>query len=96
MRQLLIEARCFRSGGGVRLGLALVLRSRAGRAARRPSPITFDLAPNGHILAFTSVVAIATGILFSLAPACDLRRRAPSTLQERTRERYDRGCCPRW
>ena len=31
--------------------------------------IVFDLAPNPHILAFTSAVAIATGLLFGLAPA---------------------------
>jgi predicted permease len=32
-------------------------------------PIVFDLTPNWHILGFASVVAIATGIVFGLAPA---------------------------
>jgi len=33
------------------------------------SPIVFDLTPNAHVLAFTSAIAIATAIVFGLAPA---------------------------
>ena len=32
-------------------------------------PAEFDLTPNWHVLGFTSAVAIATGVLFGLAPA---------------------------
>jgi predicted permease len=34
-----------------------------------PGPVVMDLTPNWHVLAFTAAVAIATAILFGLAPA---------------------------
>jgi putative ABC transport system permease protein len=34
-----------------------------------PMQVEFDLTPNWHVLGFTSAVAIATGVLFGLAPA---------------------------
>ena len=33
------------------------------------TPVKFDLTPNWHVLGFTSAVAIATGVIFGLAPA---------------------------
>ncbi len=45
-------------------GRFLVNMISTGRAQ-----IVFDLTPNRHILGFTSVVAIATGVLFGVAPA---------------------------
>jgi predicted permease len=34
-----------------------------------PFQVVFDLTPNWHVLGFTSAVAMATGVLFGLAPA---------------------------
>ena len=82
VRQLLIEGTLL-SIAGAACGsvLALVLgRVLVELISTAPSSITFDLAPNGHILAFTSVVAIATGILFSLAPALQTTAAGPAAV----------------
>jgi putative ABC transport system permease protein len=41
-------------------------------------PIAFDLTPNWHVLAFTIAVAIATGIVFGVAPALQATAGGPS------------------
>jgi predicted permease len=71
VRQLLIEGLLLAAAGALGgLLLALVLGPVLVRMiSNGPSPITFDLAPNGHILVFTSVVAVATAMLFAVAPA---------------------------
>ena len=43
-----------------------------------PFPVVFDLTPNWHVLGFTSAVAIATGVLFGLAPAFQITAAGPS------------------
>ncbi len=43
--------------------------------------MAFDLTPNWHVLGFTSAVAIATGVLFGLAPALQTTAdRTPSAI----------------
>jgi predicted permease len=71
VRQLLIESMLLSAIGGV-LGIGLAWLSgtflinmiSAGRF-----DVAFDLTPNAHILAFTTAIAIATGIVFGVAPA---------------------------
>ena len=71
VRQLLIESGLLAAlGAGAGLALALL----AGRflidlISTGPFPIAFDLAPNWHILLFTSGVAAATAVAFGIAPA---------------------------
>jgi len=76
IRQLLTES-VLLSMLGAALGVCLAwltsrflveTLSRVGGFAGLP-PIVFDLTPNWHILGFASVVAIATGVVFGLAPA---------------------------
>ena len=70
IRQFLIEAVLLSTIGaafGVLLacssGRTLVERFRRGRARE------FDLSPGLHMLGFTGAVAVATAVLFGLAPA---------------------------
>jgi putative ABC transport system permease protein len=44
------------------------------------TPIVFDLTPNWHILGFTTTVAIATGVLFGVAPALQTTASEPSVV----------------
>jgi putative ABC transport system permease protein len=71
VRQLLIEGLLLSAAGAVSGSLlALALGPVLVRMiSNGPSVITFDLTPNGHILAFTSAVAVATAMLFGVAPA---------------------------
>src|SRR5262249_41672194 len=71
VRQLLIEGVVLSAAGAIAGSLlALALGPVLVRMiSNGPSPITFDFTPNGHILAFTSAVAVATAVLFALAPA---------------------------
>ena len=41
-----------------------------------PGQMVFDLTPNWHVLAFTTAVAVATALLFGVAPALRRRRRS--------------------
>ena len=51
-----------------------------------PTELVFDLTPNWHVLGFTSVVAIATGIVFGLVPALQATAAGPAaTLKEDAR-----------
>ena len=80
MRQLLIESTllsCIGAAGGVALawfsGQFLVSMIDNGS-----NQIVFNLAPNWQILGFTSAVAIATGVLFGLAPALHATANGPA------------------
>jgi predicted permease len=44
-----------------------------------PADIVLDLTPNAHVLGFTAAAAMATGILFGLAPAFQATAAGPST-----------------
>ena len=47
--------------------------------------LVFDLTPNWHVLAFASAVAVATGILFGLAPALQTTAAGSRAIGEGTR-----------
>jgi putative ABC transport system permease protein len=80
VRQLLIESTLLSSiGAAVGVGLAwLSGRFLVGMISTGPDQIAFDLAPNWHVLGFTSAVAIATGVLFGVAPALQATAAGPS------------------
>jgi predicted permease len=85
VRQLLIESLVL-SLAGATLGMALAWasgRSLVGLIATGPMPVTFDLTPNWHVLTFTAIVAIVTGVLFGMAPAVQTTASGP--LREGTR-----------
>jgi putative ABC transport system permease protein len=71
VRQLLTESILLAGLGALagalfaRWGSAMLVRS----LSRGQAPVSLDLALDGRVLAFTLVVAVATGILFGLAPA---------------------------
>jgi len=71
VRQLLIESTLLSViGAAFGIGLAWVSgRFLVNMISTGRAQIVFDLTPNWHILGFTSVVAIATGVLFGVAPA---------------------------
>ncbi len=55
-------------------------------SGRREAIVDFDLTPDWHILAFTSAVALGTGILFGLVPALRATIAAPgAALKDDTR-----------
>jgi predicted permease len=71
VRQLLTESTLL-SAIGAALGIWLSwLGSRflVDTLSGGQSPVTVDLTPNWHVLAFACAVALANGILFGLAPA---------------------------
>src|SRR5579872_2820669 len=71
IRQLLTESTLLSLiGAAFGTGLAwLASRLLVNLLSTVSSHVVFDLTPNWHVLAFTSAAAIATGILFGLAPA---------------------------
>jgi predicted permease len=83
VRQLLIESTLLSLvGAACGIGLAGVagrfLVSLISSGPIGPTPLVFDLTPNWHVLAFTSGVAIVTGIVFGLAPALQTTAAGPS------------------
>lgn len=81
VRQLLIESTLL-SSIGASAGIFLAWASGQfliDLISREPAEIVLDLTPNAHILAFTAAVAMATGILFGLAPAFQATSAGPST-----------------
>jgi len=71
IRQLLTESTLLSAIGAV-LGIWLAWSSSRFLVATLSggrTPVVFDLAPNGHILGFAIALALATGLLFGLAPA---------------------------
>ncbi len=88
VRQLLIESTLL-SLVGAACGIAVA--SVAGRflvnlISSGPTELEFDLTPNWHVLGFTSIVAVATGIVFGLVPALQATATGPAaTLKEDAR-----------
>src|SRR5262249_15951663 len=75
IRQLLTESALL-SVLGAMLGIGLawltshvLVNTLSAVGSPGVSPIVLDLAPNWHVLGFAGAAAIATGILFGLAPA---------------------------
>jgi predicted permease len=71
IRQFLTESLLLAVGGGI---LGLMLAQWGTSAIMRlfngtESPLLLDVTPNGRVLAFTTVIAIVTGIAFGLVPA---------------------------
>lgn len=94
VRQLLIESTLLSLiGAAVGIALAWVSgRVLVNLISTGPDPVAFDLTPNWHILAFTSAVAITTGIIFGGVPALQTTASVPSaTLRESTRISGSRG-----
>jgi macrolide transport system ATP-binding/permease protein len=76
MRQLLTESLLLASLGGIG-GIVVAFWARALLWAYRPPFLqegAIDLRFNGRVLLFTALVALATGILFGLAPALQSSR----------------------
>jgi predicted permease len=76
VRQLLIESTLL-SLAAAAVGVLLAWGSSrllVHSIATGPIELTFDLTPNRQILGFTALVAVATGMLFGLAPAFHSRR----------------------
>jgi putative ABC transport system permease protein len=80
VRQLLIEGLVLAVSGAA---LAVVLAWAASRAlvslmSTSQMPIDIDVAPNLNILAFTTLVATATAILFAIVPALQITATGPA------------------
>ena len=80
VRQLLIESALLSLIGAA---FGVVLASISGRylidlISTGPARIVFDLTPNWHVLTFTAIVAIGTGILFGAAPALQMSAANPA------------------
>jgi predicted permease len=80
VRQLVIEGLML-SCAGAAAGVAVAWL--AGRLvvdliSSGPFQVVFDLAPNSHVLAFSTSLAVATGVMFGLAPAMQSSRTEPS------------------
>ncbi|QOY86594.1 ABC transporter permease [Paludibaculum fermentans] len=92
IRQLLTESTLLASiGAAFGIGVAWVtarflLGTLSAGGHFRGRQVQFDLTPNWRVLAFTSAVALATGILFGLAPALQATALGgANTLQEDAR-----------
>jgi predicted permease len=71
VRQLLTESASL-SGAGAAIGVALAFmlsRVLVDTIANERFPMVLDLAPNGRVLGFAAGAAVATGLIFGLAPA---------------------------
>ena len=81
VRQLLVESALLSfAGAACGVGLASMTgRFLLDRLSTGPAPVELDLTPNWHVLAFTAGVAIATAILFGLAPALQATGFGPSS-----------------
>src|SRR5712675_607682 len=82
LRQLLTESVLLSLIGAIfGIGLAWVSsRFLVAILSSGSMQVVFDLSPNWHVLGFTSTVAIATGILFGLAPAFQATAAGPSSM----------------
>jgi putative ABC transport system permease protein len=90
VRQVLTESLLLSAAGGL-LGIflayfgarALVGIMTSGRFIGRPPRIEVQALPDVHILLFTGVIALVTGVLFGLAPAWNAFNSSPaSSLRE--------------
>lgn len=71
VRQFLVESVLIGLVGGA-IGLALAMALVRGIASFRPPipvPIAFNFGVDGRVLLFTTLLSLATGVLFGLAPA---------------------------
>ena len=71
VRQLLTES-VLLAAAGAALGFVLAVPAMAALAKVQPPlgvPMQFDFSPDLRVLAFTTALAVLTGILFGLAPA---------------------------
>jgi predicted permease len=88
VRQLLTESLLLAALGGV-LGLVVAAAGRSGILALRPPFLAqnlVDLTFDGRVLAFTFLVALATGVIFGLVPALQASRPdVVEALKEETR-----------
>ena len=80
VRQLLVESTLLSvMGAACGIGLAWISgRFLVSLIGGGPLPIVFDLTPNGRVLAFTTAVAVATGMIFGVAPALQATANGPS------------------
>jgi predicted permease len=80
VRQLLLESTMLAlAGAACGIGVAwLSGQFLVDLISSGPMRIDVDLTPNGHVLAFTTGVAVATGILFGLVPAVQATRTMPA------------------
>jgi predicted permease len=71
VRQILIESMLLAwAGAAFGIGIAWFCdRFLVGILSTGPAEVVLNLQPNWHVLVFTTAVAVATGILFGLAPA---------------------------
>jgi predicted permease len=98
IQQTLIECLLLSVGGGalgiaVAYGCATVLPrwASAGNAA-----IPIDLSPDGRILAFGVIIAVATGVLFGLAPALQSASVDPASVLKTGTQSISSGRVDRW
>jgi predicted permease len=82
VRQLLIESTLLSlAGAAFGIGLAWVSgRFLVNLISSGADRVVFDLTPNWHLLGFTSAVAVATGVLFGVAPALQTAGTGPSAV----------------
>ena len=80
VRQLLIESVLLALiGAGVGLAIAVVAgRFLVDLISTGRMRVVFDLTPNWHIVAFTAGVALATAVIFGIAPALQATSVAPA------------------
>jgi len=80
LRQLLTESVLLSLIGAIfGIGLAWLLsRVLVAILSSGPMQVVFELAPNWHVIGFTSAIAIATGSSFGLAPAFQATAAGPS------------------
>jgi predicted permease len=90
MRQLLTESLLLSSAGAL-LGIGVAYagcRYLLAFFATTRVPVTLEVGPDARVLAFTATLAIATGLLFGLAPAWRTTRQAQgASLMDRGRAR---------
>ncbi len=82
VRQLLIESTLLSSIGAA-VGIAMAWacgRFLVNLVSTEPGQIVFDLTPNWHVLAFSSAMAVATGVFFGAAPAFLTTAATPSVV----------------
>ncbi len=94
VRQLLVESTML-SLIGAACGIALAWisgRFLIALISTGPVAVVFDLTPNWHVLAFTTAVAVAAGVLFGVAPALRATAVAPAgALKESSRSSTSRS-----
>jgi predicted permease len=80
VRQVMVEGLLLALGGAaLAVGLAWAASDAlVGLMSTRGAPIAIDVAPNLRILAFTTAVAVATAILFSVVPALQATAGGPA------------------